>query len=54
MPFTFKLSMRLSLMKAPRVLFIPTHRAFARLVTSIPTTTMLDVYQERPFLGGSV
>ncbi len=53
MPFTFKLSMRLSLMKAPRVLCTPTHRAFA-VVTSIPTTTMLDVYQERPFLGGSV
>jgi len=53
MPFTFKLSMRLALMKAPRVLPTPPYRAFARVVTSTPTT-MLDVYQERPFLGGSV
>jgi hypothetical protein len=53
MTFTFKLSMRLALMKAPRVLSTPTRRAFARVVPSIPTT-MPDVYQERPFLGGSV
>jgi hypothetical protein len=53
MTFTFKLSMRLALMKAPRVLSTPTHRAFARVVTSIPTT-MLDANQEHPFFGGSV